>query len=268
MAVLPVGEYFSLNGELQACEQFVASENDGGVYEVLRVLEGVPLFMEDHLERFYHSAEIAGMRIPFNEQQIATFLNNLIQANKVSEGNILMSCKQNLKAFFITHNYPTNQMYTTGVELGLLHAERQNPNAKVFQTEVRTRANEMISSEGFYEVLLVDHDHFITEGSRSNVFFIRKNSLITPPAGKVLLGITRQKTILCCANLLSIPCREEAISVSDLNQLDSVFVTGTSPKILPVNKIENTSFDVNNSLLRQLMRTHDAMIADYVRSKK
>ncbi len=267
MAVLPVGEYFSLNGKLKACRQFVTSENEGGVYEVLRVLEGVPLFMEDHLERFFHSAEIAGTTINFSGQQIEAILTNLIQANKVSEGNILMSCKQNLKAFFIAHNYPTNQMYESGVELGLLHAERRNPNAKVFQTEVRTRANEMISSRGFYEVLLVDQNHFITEGSRSNVFFIRENSLVTPPAGKVLLGITRQKTIHC-ASQLGITCREEAILIDDLGQFDSVFVTGTSPKILPVSKIENATFDVNNLILRQLIHAHDTMIADYVQSKK
>jgi len=263
MAVLPIHKFFILNGALTTCDQFVASENEGGVYEVLRVINGIPLFLEDHLDRFYRSAEIAGKNIIYKADQIKTFLVELIKKNEVNEGNILISCKINLKVFFIQHVYPDENMYREGVCCGLLHAERNNPNAKVFQTQVRNEANKMIHTESFYEVLLVDHSGLITEGSRSNVFFIRDNTLFTPPSGQVLLGITRQKT-LQCSEILGINRIEEKIALSKIENFDAVFLTGTSPNILPVSKIGEMNFDVNNPLLRKLMKQFDLLVEEYV----
>src|SRR5690606_31138973 len=139
----------------------------------------------------------------------------LINENKVSTGNILLSCKENLKAFFIPHKYPVPQWYETGVPCGILKAERENPNAKVFQTPVRQQADEMMEKQDLYEVLLVDHFNSVTEGSRSNVFFVKNDSLVTPPANEVLLGITRQKTIEL-AKKAGISINEQDVLFNDL----------------------------------------------------
>lgn len=266
MAVLPIRKYFSLNGDLTLCSEFIAAENEGGVYEVIRVIKGIPIFLEEHLSRFYQSAEIAGNSIPYPSDRIKNILTELISANETEEGNILLSCKTNLKAFFIQHVYPREIEFREGVRCGLLHAERQNPNAKVFQTEVRNMANMMISQQGFYEVLLVDEQEQITEGSRSNVFFIREDELLTPPASKVLVGVTRQKTIEC-ASMLGLKFKEMEINVLDLPTYDALFITGTSPNILPVSKIGELGFDVNNHILRKLMQQFDLMITDYLAQK-
>ncbi|HKI87760.1 MAG TPA: aminotransferase class IV, partial [Draconibacterium sp.] len=156
MALYPLHKYFVFNHEIRPNQLFVPSENEGGIYEVLRVSHGVPLFLEDHLERFYRSAKIAERSIRFSNLQIETLLKELIQKNGVSEGNILLSYKVNLKAFFIHHNYPSEEMYKTGVRCGLLKAERDQPNAKVFQTPVRIQAVKMLEEDGFYEVLLLN----------------------------------------------------------------------------------------------------------------
>jgi branched-chain amino acid aminotransferase len=174
---------------------------------------------------------------------------------------VLISCKTNLKAFFIAHNYPSANQYKLGISCGLLHAERMNPNAKVFQTEVRKQANRLMETKGFYEVLLVDHEQRITEGSRSNVFFIKGDEIITPPGKQVLLGITRQKTI-ACANRLNLNVSEAEIHLDALTGFDAAFITGTSPKILPVNEVDGHSFDANNKVLRSLMSEYNKIIQE------
>lgn len=266
MALLPIHKYFIFNDKIQRIHLFVPSENEGGIYEVLRVKDGIPLFLEDHLIRFYNSAKIAGKTLRFSENQIETFLNRLIRKNNIQEGNILISCKINLKAFFISHSYPTIEMYKNGVVCGILKAERENPNAKVFQTSVRQKANNLIVEKGFYEVLLVDHQNRITEGSRSNVFFIRGNEIFTAPQNKVLLGITRQKTI-DRAEKLGFKVIEKEISYADISTFQAVFITGTSPKILPLKQIENVVFDVENKLVRELMNSFDECIDEYISVK-
>uniref|UniRef100_UPI003216A65A aminotransferase class IV n=1 Tax=uncultured Draconibacterium sp. TaxID=1573823 RepID=UPI003216A65A len=265
MALLPIYKYFIFNNEIKTVSEFVPSENEGGIYEVLRVVNGVPLFLEDHLERFYKSADTAGKEIKFSPDQIGSLLKFLIEKVDVKTGNILLSCKTNLKAFFITHNYPNGIDYETGVDCGILHAERNNPNVKVFQTSVRQQANALIAESALYEVLLVDKKGRITEGSRSNVFFVKGNKIITPKAKKVLLGITRQKTLQCAAEL-GLSVKEKNVGLDDLADYDAVFLTGTSPKILPVKQVAGISFDSQNRIVKMLMEKYDIMIDKYIKN--
>lgn len=264
MDLLPVHKYFILNGELTGIKQFDSSGNEGGIYEVLRVVDGIPLFLEDHLERFFHSAQLAGINIGYSDTQIGDFLKILIAKNKVESGNILISCKINLEAFFISHVYPSDKMYSEGINCGILKAERENPNAKVLHTTVRNRADQIISEKGFYEVLLIDHLGKVTEGSRSNVFFVKGNEIVTPPSNRVLGGITRQKTMQLAADL-NIQLVEKEVSFSELQLYDAVFITGTSPKILPVVKIDAFKFNQQNKIVGQLIKSYNELIEMYVK---
>lgn len=266
MALYPLHKYFVFNDRLQPVSTFIPSENEGGIYEVLRVVNGMPLFLEEHLQRFQHSAELAGKEIRYSCAQLEVFLNQLIARNEVKEGNILISCKTNLKAFFIAHNYPTRLHYQKGIRCGLLRAERMNPNAKVFQTEVRKQANRLMEAKGFFEVLLVDHENRITEGSRSNVFFIKGNKIITSPGKQVLLGITRQKAI-ACAGHLNYVVNETEIELDGLTDFDAAFISGTSPKILPIKELDEHFFNTENSVLRNLMREYDRMIEENLKKR-
>jgi branched-chain amino acid aminotransferase len=267
MALLPTHDFFVLNDSVLPNRFFKPSENEGGIYEVLRVVDGIPLFLEDHLSRFYQSARIAGKTIRFNERQIENLLKQLILKNKISEGNILISCKINLKAFFIPSNYPTQPMVEKGVVCGILKAERDNPNAKLFQTSVRQKADQLIGEKGFYEVLLVDHLGRITEGSRSNVFFVKNDLIVTPPGNKVLLGITRQKILELIRNI-GLEYREKDVFLSRSGLYNAAFLTGTSPKILPVSKVENVIFDPQNHVVRSLIECYNQLITNYISERK
>jgi branched-chain amino acid aminotransferase len=260
----PIHTYFIFNGNVRPNNEFIPSENAGGIYEVLRVLKGVPLFLDEHLKRFYQSAEIAGKTIRFSSAEIEQFILKLIEQNCVQEGNILLSCKTNLKAYFISHRYPDPDLYQSGIRCEILHAERNNPNAKVFQTSVRQMADEIIQNKNVYEVLLVDHFGRITEGSRSNAFFVKENRVLTPPANEVLPGITRQKTIGIIQSQ-QIPFSEEDIFLKDLGSFDAAFITGTSSKILPVSKVGEVGFNPQNEIVNTLMQEFDAMILEYIK---
>lgn len=263
MAVFPIHNYYLFNGNLEPVNQYKPDENTGSVYEVIRIVRGVPLFLSDHLQRFMHSAELAQINIDYSDIEIEESLLQLIKSNQVSEGNILISCKENLSAFFIPHKYPGQVLYEKGIQLGILHAERQNPNAKVFQTSVRQQADEMKLANDFYEVLLVDHLNRITEGSSSNVFFVKQNKIITPPSSEILEGITRKKAILL-AQKLNIDVEERSIYMTELASFESAFITGTSPKILPVKQIDAINYDPGNLLTGKLIAQYEMLTDEYI----
>lgn len=263
MTQYPLHEVFIYDGEIRPVSEFVVSENAGGVYEVIRVAEGVPLFLEEHLDRFRISARIAHIEMGYSRNDIARLLSQLISRNGIGEGNILLSCKNVLKAFFIPHKYPHDDWFTTGVRCGVLHAERENPNAKVFQTAVRQKADALMAAEGYYEVLLVDSQGRITEGSRSNVFFIDGDRLVTPPGKEVLLGITRQMVLMLAAKL-AVPVSEQDVFLDDIPSHDAAFITGTSPKILPLSGIGQCSYDPRNAVVQKLKLAYNDLIREYI----
>ena len=264
--MLPINSYFSINGNLKSLNEYTHEKDGGSVYEVLRVIRGVPLFLDEHLNRLAHSAELAGFSNRFSQKETEEQLIQLIKANNVSEGNILISLKENIIAYFIPYKYPGKALYENGIQLGILHAERQNPNAKVFQTSVRRQADEMKLAKDYYEVLLVDHRNRITEGSSSNFFFVSGDRLVTATAGEVLQGITRNKTIRL-AGELGIEVIERNIYLNEMPQFEAAFITGTSPKILHVKQIDDIKFDPQNHTIKVLMDAYDNLIENYVSAR-
>lgn len=265
MTVFPIHDYFIVIGRLKPNSEFIPKENEGGIYEVIRVINGIPLFLKDHLKRFAISAAIAQKEIKYSESEIRQFLIQLINANKTAEGNIIITCLEKMKIFFIAHRYPEVELYTNGIHCGILNAEREKPNAKVFQTSVRRQADALIARNGFYEVLLADHFNRITEGSRSNIFFISESKIITPPGNEVLLGITRKKAIsLAKKNGYNVV--EADVLLNDLPAFQAAFITGTSPRFLPVNKINEIKFDPQNKIVQQLISDYEMLIQKYIES--
>ena len=61
MSLYPVHRFFIHNTKICSVSDFIASENEGGIYEVLRLVEGIPLFWEDYFQRLLNSAKIAGV---------------------------------------------------------------------------------------------------------------------------------------------------------------------------------------------------------------
>ncbi|MDL2331191.1 aminotransferase class IV, partial [Odoribacter sp. OttesenSCG-928-A06] len=123
---------------------------------------------------------------------------------------------------------------------------------KYINTELRALTDNLIRKKNVYEIVLINHMGNVTEGSRSNIFFIKKDALYTAPLYQVLAGTSRKRVIDIC-NQDSFALHEEEIPYASLKDFDSAFITGTSPLILPIRKLDDMEFDVDNSLLRKLM---------------
>lgn len=230
------------------------------VYEVIRIINGKPLFLQEHLQRLKNSAK---MRLPNQPpmDDIIKGIHSVIETNCLENGNIEIQINDNQQLIvkIIPHSYPSETMYRQGVCTGLLKAERTNPNAKEKNQTLRDCANKLIKENGFFEVLLVNHQGFITEGSRSNVFFVKENQVVTSPTMDVLQGITREKIFdICHQNNIQI--KEETISLSNLTNFDAAFMTGTSPAVLPIQKIEKQQFNPNNILTEKIKNLYNLLV--------
>lgn len=261
---------FILNDEVKACDEFEEEFLNKGksLYEVIRIIEGVPLFLEDHLERLENSASVTGTELWMNKIEIKNKIQKLCQENNVFEGNVKIIFnyrdeKNTFLVYFLKHKYPTEAMYKNGILTALYNAERENPNAKVINMNLREITNKIIKETGVYEVLLVDKNGYITEGSRSNVFMIKGNKVYTSPIEDVLPGITRKYILYVCKGL-GLQLVEKKIKYSEINELDALFISGTSPKVLPICAVENNRYNPENIIVQQIKKGYDKIIENYI----
>ena len=240
------------------------------VYDVIRIINGVPLFFDEHVIRLHDSAKLSGLKLWLAKDEIKNNIVKLININKIVNGNIEIifnfnSDKTNFIAHRIKHTYPSKNNYKKGVSTIIHFAERKNPNAKMKNGILRYATNKLIIKNKVYEAILVDKKGYVTEGSRSNIFFIKENKVYTPPVEDVLPGITRKHIIGICKNL-NFELIEKKIPYKEINKFDSAFLTGTSPKALPISKIDNHDFSINNFVLSKIIKHFDYEIKEYIQN--
>ncbi|CAI3641504.1 putative aminotransferase class IV [Clostridium neonatale] len=240
--------------------------NDKVVYEVLRVIDGKPLFLEDQLERMKKSFDLINEEFLLKNDEIKEKIKNLINKENKLCGNIKITysiTEKKLNIFFKQYSYPTDEIYDNGVKAILYFGERENPNAKIVNDNFRSGVNKEIENNNAYEAILIDRNGFITEGSRSNIFMIKNNVILTSPTKAVLPGVTRKK-VLELANQLNLKVEEQEYNYKKINELDGMFISGTSPKILPIYLVNDVKLDEKNSIILKLMKAYDDSINKYL----
>ncbi|MDE5421733.1 aminotransferase class IV [Ancylomarina sp. DW003] len=238
------------------------------LYEVIRVINSKPIFLSEHLNRLDNSAKQVGQYIWLNYSELIYKIELAIRKNGVREGNIkivfnIHQNNRNFYCYFVHHKYPESDEYKNGVSTVIYNAERRTPNAKIYNHELRSYTNTVIKSPDIFEVILLDNLNCVTEGSRSNLFFIKDDQLVTAPDDKVLNGIVRGK-VLEISKKKGIAVLKENIEYGKLDQFQAAFLTGTSPQILPIRDINAQSFDVNHPLLKLLLETYRKELSLYV----
>lgn len=253
--------FYSAKGELLPIEEFPESiaEESGLAYEVIRVNNSIPLFVNEHLLRLNNSLQIGSFpKCSINniEKQIC----NLIKKNGVGEGNLKIVIRVGKESiipylYFIPHRYPSVLQIEKGVKTILQYDTRSIPTAKFSDWKIRGAANKIIDSKNVYETILVNDKDNITEGSRSNVFFIKGGKLFTAPDKVVLPGITRDK-VIALAEAAGVNIYYNIVNINDLSNYDACFLTGTSPGVLQIRKINEVNFEINHPVYMLLQEEY------------
>ena len=258
-----INKFYLNNGVIYPISDFSDEDyKEKIIYEVLRVVNGKPVFLKEHLARMKKSFKMINKEFPYSEEEIENLIVKVIIKNDNAVGNIKVTYNTsngNLKIYYIMHSYPAEEYYEKGVKVILYYGERENPNLKIVSTEFRAKITEKMKEAKAHEALLVDRNGFITEGSKSNFFGIKDKKLITAKGEAVLRGITRDK-IFKIAESLGIEVEEKEIKASEISDLDSLFISGTSVAILPISQVDDIKFDVNNEILRKIMKKYNELL--------
>ncbi|WP_242846047.1 aminotransferase class IV [Clostridium novyi] len=202
------------------------------------------------------------MNLKYDIREIQEYLNKLILFTNTHSGALkILYLKNNDKydlIIIIKENRYVEKMYEDGFKICLASSKR-NPDSKLTYIKSNNYLENLLEKDnalkqGYDEVVFLNTKNFISEGSYTNIFFIKGDKLYTPDISCGLLpGIMREKIILLI-NKLSLKLEIGNFCIEDLINADEVFLTNSLMEIMPVSKIKNKSFDLNNNKITKLLR--------------
>ena len=211
------------------------------VYEALKRKNNKFVHLDEHLKRLNLSAEAIGIENPFSDEELSAWLELLARTEDLENATfrILLFGSDDVKVF-INHSsikvYP-DVYYSDGVDVVTYHAERYLPNVKTSNMLPSLLALMSAEKRSAFEALMVDRNNLVLEGTRSNFYGIKDNVIRTAPDDMVLLGVTRLGLIKA-AEKYGIRIEEKALSLDELYSMDSLFLTSTSMKAIPIRSVD------------------------------
>ncbi|HMN80849.1 MAG TPA: branched-chain amino acid transaminase [Burkholderiaceae bacterium] len=215
--------------------------------------------LQEHTRRFFNSAKIFQMQIPYTFDQIVAAQKETVKANKLDSCYIrpiawIGSEKMGVSAKGNTIHtsiavwpwgaYLGEDGITKGIRVKTSSFSRHHVNVSLVRAKASgyyinsILANQEVTAHGYDEALLLDTDGYVSEGSGENVFIVRDGKLYTPDLASCLDGITRD-AVITMARDLGIEVIEKRITRDEMYCADEAFFTGTAAEVTPIRELDD-----------------------------
>lgn len=260
----PDRPYVWVNGALVPKHQAKVSVWDhgllygDGVFEGIRVYRGRIFLCGQHMERLWWSAEQIRLKIHISKEEMVRIMRTCIEANEITDGYIRLLVTRGegtlgLNPFLCPtpgviciadqiRLFPKD-LYESGMKVVV--AER--PKTPVACLDPRVKSLNYLNNilakvesidQGLLEVIMLNTDGQVTEGSGDNIFLVKEGKLITPPLSVGALGgITRRFVIERLAPALGLSVTERVFPIGDVFAADEAFLTGSAAEIIGISGV-------------------------------
>lgn len=217
-------------------------------FDFFRTVEKKPLFLNDHLDRFYNSASLMQINPLHTKKELTTIILELIHANNVETSGVKMiltggystdgysTADANLIITQQEISMPTTEKIEAGINIISYEYCRDLPEIKSTNYLMGVWLQQKIKENGASDVLYYKNN-IITEFPRANIFIVTKENEIVTPANNILEGITRKKLLEILSSYETVEIGD--ISIEEIKNAAEVFMTSTTKRLLPVCKIDS-----------------------------
>lgn len=220
-----------------------------GIFDFLRIEENKPLFIEDHLDRFFHSAKT--MRLPIKEsrERIKQIIHQLIEKNNLpySGLRLLIAGGESPDGYMIEAPHLLiiqqslaplpSHISEKGIRLASYPYQRQMAEVKTTDYLMAIWLQPWMKSEGADDILYISDD-LITECPRSNIFMLTNDNVLVTPEKNMLKGVTR-KNIIRIAIENNVLVEERSVHYQELMSAKEVFISSSTKRVLSVRQIDD-----------------------------
>jgi len=217
-----------------------------GIFDYFKVVDGRPVFMDDHFNRFYNSAKEMHLDVMFTRAELKKSINELMENNNMPNSGIKLLLtggysedgykmgKPNLIILQYPLDFKEGNERETGLKLAAISHQRQLPSIKTIDYLMAVRLHPFMKENGFDDVLY-HNNGTITECPRANFWIVSGSEIITA-ASNILRGITRSKVLGFDIDGYTVVERD--FTLHDLANAQEAFITSTTQYAYPVAAID------------------------------
>jgi branched-chain amino acid aminotransferase len=229
-----------------------------GVFEGIRFYNGRVFRLREHLERLEFSAKCIALALPMTLDEISAALLETCRQSGLTDGYVRLLVTRGVGSLGLNpfkcerpsviiiadtiELYP-EEYYRKGVALVTaatrkISSDALNPNVKTlnYLGNIMAKVEGLVA--GTVEVLMLNAQGYVAEGSGDNIFVVKNGAVATPPVSAgILPGITRAVIMELCRKH-GLPIAETNMTRYELFTADEIFLTGTGAEILPVVKLD------------------------------
>ena len=239
----------------------LAIQRGYGVFDFFKVVRSIPVFLDDHLDRFYFSAAKMRLDIAYSREELKKILLELLQKNKSTDTGVRMTLtggyspdgfqlvKPNLLITQRPFLKPTEEQLTKGITLMTYEHQRQLPEVKSIDYLMAIWLQPMVKESGADDILYHQRG-WVTECPRSNFFIITEDNKIVTPGRNILNGVIRRKLLQIAPTKFTV--EERSLSLDEIKTAKEAFITSTTKTVLPVCKIDEHALPFVYDISRQL----------------
>lgn len=248
------------------------------VFETIRVINGVPVFVKDHFARLKKGMDLLRMNaIPLTFEELHEQILHLIKKNNIKKGGRvritvfrvgegLYTPKNDTKSYVIEAIPISKNLYELnekGLSIDLYTDIRVHPTVL---TQIKTTNKIPNVLTGIYKTennlddcLMVNQNNHIVEAISSNVFLYKNNTLYTPSLSEGCIdGITR-KHIIEVAQIMGVNVIEGTVTGSMLLQADELFLTNSIAGIKWVSHYRSKQY--TNQATKEILKKFNEVVS-------
>jgi D-alanine transaminase len=224
-----------------------------GVYEVTPVVNGKLVDYDAHAERLDRSLNELRMAWPCTKPELRKMHEDLIKHNKLSEGIIYMQVTRgvadrmfnfpqditsSLIAFPQVMKLVDNPNARVGVKVVTIHDIRWlRRDIKSIMLLAPVLGKQEAYEKGAQEGWMVEDGH-VTEGTSSNAYIVKDNTIITRPlSNRILAGCTR-RALFRLSQEHGVKIEERLFTPEEAYAADEAFLTSASQFVMPIVEID------------------------------
>lgn len=258
-----------------------------GIFETMRLYDGVPFLFEEHIQRLLKSARELKIQTDLDPAKIADIVKTLAEKNSLLNGVVRITLTRGDHAGNLDLTQTGNATVLASIrQIPSSFETNSSPPLKVitvrgYGNREKTARHKTLSylpyiwardeakSEGADDAIIISEMGEVLEATTANIFLVKGAQLFTPPLESgILPGITRKAIIEICATY-GIKISETAITVDDLKDAEEIFLTNSVIEILPVKSIDAMNLFISRmETTKILTEAYRKKVADYIKSHK
>jgi branched-chain amino acid aminotransferase len=256
-----------------------------GIWEALRLHEGVLVFLDEHLDRLWQAAAAVAMDLRMSREDLTAELWRTLDANKMRDNvHVRFMLTRGIKktpsqdprlvvsgpnlVIIAEHKLASPESKENGVTLFTSTVRRGSPDYLDPRLNCHSKLHEVLAllqaiEAGADEALMLDIHGFVATCNATNFFMVKGSEVWTSTGQYCMNGITRAKVIEVCKNV-EIPCLQKNFSLFDVYGADEAFVTGTFGGLTPVTAVDGRT--IGEGVCGPMTRRLEALYQDEIKA--